>query len=301
MGVECEQNLDRFRGLLKQETLTLSDYCLKWKNILKSTTDIPEAIEGDVMVAVGQAELLMKERFSQFNGLIDDCEFKRGEKEIKYLDLQGFWDIIYFEVEDVVKKFGGLEKTKSNGWKEIRCSPQTNLAPKKKIAPCKALPVKPKTGGASTTTTTNSSSSSIRAHILAARKRMLALKIENEEESIQESEGSDLNKGSSAIENGNKFTNGCNTSDDETKNKNQPQNPETAVFDAGFFKVETPTKTNTVEKRFTPGKPDQKVLASTVLRERMHDSPLVHKDYSPCIRVTRSMKAKSVRSRKLNL
>nr|XP_045581866.1 disks large-associated protein 5-like isoform X2 [Procambarus clarkii] len=262
MGVECEQNLDRFRGLLKQETLTLSDYCLKWKNILKSTTDIPEAIEGDVMVAVGQAELLMKERFSQFNGLIDDCEFKRGEKEIKYLDLQGFWDIIYFEVEDVVKKFGGLEKTKSNGWKEIRCSPQTNLAPKKKIAPCKALPVKPKTGGASTTTTTNSSSSSIRAHILAARKRMLALKIENEEESIQESEGSDLNKGSSAIENGNKFTNGCNTSD---------------------------------------GKPDQKVLASTVLRERMHDSPLVHKDYSPCIRVTRSMKAKSVRSRKLNL
>ncbi|KAK8750199.1 hypothetical protein OTU49_015300, partial [Cherax quadricarinatus] len=77
----------------------------------------------------GQAELLMKERFSQFAGLIDDCEFKRGEKEVTCLDLQGFWDIIYFQVEDVIRRFVNLEKVKSNGWKEDKLPPQT-LTPK---------------------------------------------------------------------------------------------------------------------------------------------------------------------------
>ena len=42
--------------------------------------------------------LLMNERFKQFNGLVDNCEFKRGEKETTVTDLQGFWDMIYFQV-----------------------------------------------------------------------------------------------------------------------------------------------------------------------------------------------------------
>ncbi|XP_053628057.2 disks large-associated protein 5 [Cherax quadricarinatus] len=129
MGVESELNIAHFRRLLEQEAQVLTDNCLKWRNIMNSTSDIPEDIEGDVMVAIGQAELLMKERFSQFAGLIDDCEFKRGEKEVTCLDLQGFWDIIYFQVEDVIRRFVNLEKVKSNGWKEDKLPPQT-LTPK---------------------------------------------------------------------------------------------------------------------------------------------------------------------------
>lgn len=52
------------------------------------------------MEFTGQAELLMKERFSQFSGLIDDCEFNRGEKTITCQDLQGFWDIVDFQVSN---------------------------------------------------------------------------------------------------------------------------------------------------------------------------------------------------------
>lgn len=48
--------------------------------------------------AVGQARLLMKERFNQFGGLVDDCEFGRGEKVTTCTDLQGFWDMVYFQV-----------------------------------------------------------------------------------------------------------------------------------------------------------------------------------------------------------
>ena len=46
----------------------------------------------------GQADLLMKERFKQFRGLIKNCEFNTGEQKTTIQDLQGFWDIVYFQV-----------------------------------------------------------------------------------------------------------------------------------------------------------------------------------------------------------
>jgi hypothetical protein len=40
----------------------------------------------------------MTERFSQFSGLVDNCEFEQGEKETTCMDLKGFWEMIYFQV-----------------------------------------------------------------------------------------------------------------------------------------------------------------------------------------------------------
>lgn len=60
--------------------------------------------------AVGQARLLMKERFNQFGGLVDDCEFARGEKVTTCTDLQGFWDMVYFQVSGVSVSGGGRAK-----------------------------------------------------------------------------------------------------------------------------------------------------------------------------------------------
>lgn len=51
--------------------------------------------------AVGQARLLMKERFKQFSGLVDDCEFARGEKITTCTDLQGFWDMVYYQASSL--------------------------------------------------------------------------------------------------------------------------------------------------------------------------------------------------------
>lgn len=56
------------------------------------------AVRDRMRTAVGQARLLMKERFNQFGGLVDDCEFARGEKVTTCTDLQGFWDMVYFQV-----------------------------------------------------------------------------------------------------------------------------------------------------------------------------------------------------------
>ncbi|XP_035686146.1 disks large-associated protein 5-like [Branchiostoma floridae] len=58
----------------------------------------------------------MDQRFKQFSGLVDNCEFNTGEKETTCQDLQGFWDMVYFQVEDVDKKFDDLEKLKARNW-----------------------------------------------------------------------------------------------------------------------------------------------------------------------------------------
>lgn len=49
-------------------------------------------------MAVGKAELLMKERFSQFADLIEDHLTKRSEKPVTEEDLQGFWDMVLCQV-----------------------------------------------------------------------------------------------------------------------------------------------------------------------------------------------------------
>lgn len=73
---------------------------------------------GRIRLAIGQSNLFINERFRQFNGLIEDCEAKRGEKAILEEDLAGFWDMIYYQVEDLKKKYADLEELQRSGWVE---------------------------------------------------------------------------------------------------------------------------------------------------------------------------------------
>ena len=58
----------------------------------------------------GQARLLIRERFVQFDGLVDGAEFLHGPRSITLTDVQGFWEMIYSQVEDVGRKFFRLEE-----------------------------------------------------------------------------------------------------------------------------------------------------------------------------------------------
>ncbi|KAA0199411.1 hypothetical protein HAZT_HAZT012022 [Hyalella azteca] len=216
-----------FRTIVARVSDQLTSLCQKWRQEISSDAKltvhlISDDVLGDINVAIGQAELLKKERFKQFVGLIDACEFKRGEKETTIQDLQGFWDIIYFQVDDILQKFSALQKLKANKWIEI----PKNVA---KPVPSKNNLVKsrPPTGKIRT-----ASSLSLKAHIMAARSRMNQLSLSSQKKS------KDL------------------------------LIPEINTFDAGFFKV----------------------LSSSLLKERIKRTPVTHKDYSPCMRITRSMK-----------
>ena len=61
-------------------------------------SQVPEEETGAVRTVIGQAQLLQRERFGQFGQLIDQFRHKSGEKEITPTDLEGFWEMIYLQV-----------------------------------------------------------------------------------------------------------------------------------------------------------------------------------------------------------
>ncbi|KAL3181080.1 hypothetical protein MRX96_037137 [Rhipicephalus microplus] len=105
-----------FRRLVEQETERLTSICHHWEGVIASQPDISEEAQGYIRSATGKAKLLMNERFSQFTSLIHNCENNLGEKKTTCDDLQGFWDMVYFQVEDVDKKFDQLAKMQKNAW-----------------------------------------------------------------------------------------------------------------------------------------------------------------------------------------
>ena len=69
-----------------------------FESILINKFSLHFAVQGQIRTTIGQAKLLMNQRFKQFSGLVDDCEFNQGEKETTCTDLKGFWEMVYFQV-----------------------------------------------------------------------------------------------------------------------------------------------------------------------------------------------------------
>ena len=79
---------------------------------------------GQIRSTIGKTHLLIDQRFKQFSGLIADCELKRGVKETKVEDLQGFWEMVYFQVLDLNDSFDRLNQLKDNEWRELEPQPK---------------------------------------------------------------------------------------------------------------------------------------------------------------------------------
>ncbi|XP_069064637.1 disks large-associated protein 5 isoform X1 [Pleurodeles waltl] len=196
---EIKHDVPYFRDTLRLEIERLTLLCVHWEQSTEMTDgEIPEDAKALIRTTVGQTRLLIAERFKQFEGLVDDCEFKRGEKETTCTDLDGFWDMINFQVEDVLKKFADLDKLKENAWQQVNIQAKKV---KKKMAPVAAS--KPNQGDNART---------------AARNRLAAIKAAmknkmKQEDILPESSDSQATKDANIV-----------------------------VFDAGFFKVESPAK-----------------------------------------------------------
>ncbi|XP_053836821.1 disks large-associated protein 5 isoform X2 [Vidua macroura] len=205
---EQEHDVPYFRNILRTETERLLSQCLQWEGNLE--LDIPEDAKDPIRSTVGQTRLLIGERFKQFEGLVDNCEFKRGEKETTCTDLDGFWDMINFQIEDVNKKFDNLVKLQGNEWQPLD-------VPSKAVAKKKAVPngvAKPKVETAA------------RA---AARSRLASVKAAMRDK---------MKQGAAA---------------EGTHQERLPE-AEKVVFEAGFFRIESPVKNFSGLLPRTPGK-----------------------------------------------
>nr|XP_048285931.1 disks large-associated protein 5 [Myodes glareolus] len=191
-----QHDVPYFRKILQSETDRLTSQCLEWER--KLDLDIPDDAKDLIRTTVGQTRLLIMERFKQFEGLIDNCEYKRGEKETTCSDLDGFWDMVNFQVDDVNQKFNNLVKLEEAGWKN-------NNNPSKKVLRKKIAPV-----GTNRTEKDD-------AGRLAARNRLAAIKNAMKARLKQEEHAP-----VAAVE--------------------TPKEVDKIVFDAGFFRIESPVK-----------------------------------------------------------
>ncbi|XP_057587860.1 disks large-associated protein 5 isoform X2 [Hippopotamus amphibius kiboko] len=191
-----QHDVPYFRNILQSETEKLTSHCLEWDRKLE--LDIPDAAKDLIRIAVGQTRLLMKERFKQFEGLVDNCEYKRGEKETTCTDLDGFWDMVSFQIEDVNQKFNNLTKLEESGWQNSNNTSKKVF--RKKVV--SGIPSKPKQddGGR-----------------IAARNRLAAIKNAMRERIKQEEHA-------------------------EAAASVMPKEVDKIVFDAGFFRIESPVK-----------------------------------------------------------
>lgn len=153
-----EKDLQYFKNLVSSETTRLLDRCSIWEKVM-SDNKLSEEVLGEIRSSIGKAKLLIGQRFKQFLGLVKDCEFGLGEKVTHCSDLEGFWEMIYFQVEDVDTLFKELEKLQANNWqREEKKVDKPKLIKKKK--PVTKKPV----GGEAA------------AKRIAARERLLAAK-----------------------------------------------------------------------------------------------------------------------------
>ncbi|GLV34221.1 mars [Carabus blaptoides fortunei] len=143
-----------FHTVLNNEISRLLTVCDTW-NQYKQADDVSEDATDMIDVAVGQANLLINKKFQQFRGLITSCENGTGERPVTCEDLQGFWDMVYMQVENLNVRFNRLNEMRNNNWEEIKTEVKVKVV--KKRAPLKKAKSAP--------------SSNIRAAIQAARMK----------------------------------------------------------------------------------------------------------------------------------
>jgi hypothetical protein len=141
LPLDTEHAADHFRELMVSHTRRLESLCGHWEALDTEPRDeneepIPDAARGHIRAAVGKARLLISQRFRQFSGLVTNCEKQEGDKKVNPEDLQGFWDMIYIQVEDVYGMFSALEQLQANQWREKSPSPTKSSCPSSTSSSC---------------------------------------------------------------------------------------------------------------------------------------------------------------------
>ncbi|KAM8710741.1 hypothetical protein ACLKA7_017377 [Drosophila subpalustris] len=147
MSVAVRRTLDAvqyFRLQLDNEIKRLHELCDEWNSYCaKHETMLIETGGKDMIdAAIGQTKLLTSKKLMQFGSLIDRCESgatgvglrpNDGSEETKPVlaeDLQGWWDMINLQSDNVDKRFANLVRWRANNWQD----PDAIEKPKAKAA-----------------------------------------------------------------------------------------------------------------------------------------------------------------------
>ncbi|XP_061386527.1 uncharacterized protein LOC133321456 [Musca vetustissima] len=100
--------------------LELAAVAEKYMDALASNPDITEDTMGLLRSASGKARLLVSQKMKQFEGLCHNNLNSAPEDQFPTTvdDLQGFWDMVYLQVDHIDSIFKEIEILKANDWKK---------------------------------------------------------------------------------------------------------------------------------------------------------------------------------------
>ncbi|CAH4032996.1 unnamed protein product [Pieris brassicae] len=128
--IESMDTVNHFHRQLNMETNRLTEMADHWEHILEQNT-LPDFVQEAILAAVGQARLLMSQKFQQFAGLVDRCDAADPSQPlVTPVDLQGFWDMVYMQVENLDVRFAKLGEMQARGW-----APEERPREKRRKAP----------------------------------------------------------------------------------------------------------------------------------------------------------------------
>ncbi|KAJ3648752.1 hypothetical protein Zmor_020530 [Zophobas morio] len=113
-----------FLKILQNETNRLLKLADNVEHDLENN-ELSEEIVGKIRSASGKARLLVSQKMQQFKGLCTN-NITQSENEAfptTNEDLQGFWDMVMLQVDQVDALFKEIETLKNNNWTEIKQEP----------------------------------------------------------------------------------------------------------------------------------------------------------------------------------
>ncbi|XP_062580767.1 disks large-associated protein 4-like [Saccostrea cucullata] len=114
-----QQDGEYFLRLTQQWEDRLTSHCRQIEGDLESPST-PEDVRGKIRAAVGKANLLISQKFKQFRELCaEHMNPSEDGKVLKWADLQGFWDMIKIQADNIDDHFAELDLMRQNGWKEL--------------------------------------------------------------------------------------------------------------------------------------------------------------------------------------
>lgn len=138
-----------FRGQVDDESNRLLLLIAGWEDYKgKHINALDSEYIDQIDVAIGQTRLLVTRKFNQFRKLVDQCESCVEEAQpVLAEDLEGFWSMVYMQVENCDKRFNKLTMLKANNWIDVEVAPTVSTGAIRKARKAKHLNVGIRTGG----------------------------------------------------------------------------------------------------------------------------------------------------------
>ena len=156
--------IDLYTSLLENTKDDLMSQSIRWKATLNTLTEACD----NIRAAIGHTDLLLNKKFPQYAGLIQDASDNPGnlDLETRCSDLQGFWDLILREVEDMQAKYGKLIRLAENGYQAVKSTHKLDRKPPRKVVH------KPKKESTRVPCVTRGVSNHLREHMIRGREQM---------------------------------------------------------------------------------------------------------------------------------